>query len=326
MVSRVPPADVVVIGDGLIGLSTALELGRAGASCVVLGTMNPGAASTAAAGLLVPWGTNLAEPARPFFEWALSLYSDFVSGIRSYDPGLRIIEGLIERVGEHESLHQHGGAIDNVRLLAAVRHAAADCPGVSTVRAKAVAIDPRDADVRVMSADGTQYRAKSVVVAAGAWASQLEGLPRPLPVRPLKGQMIALGASLLSRPVMGDDVYLVPRGSETLVGATVEERGFDITVTDDAIANLHDAAGRLFPELRDAPLTRSWAGSRPASPDMLPILGPDPQAASVVYACGHSKNGILLAPATARVVADWCLGKPTRPITAPFSIARFLLN
>lgn len=336
MVSRVSgvsasrATDVVVIGDGLIGLSTALELGRAGASCVVLGTPQPGAASAAAAGLLVPWGTALPEPARAFFDWGLSLYAGFVAGLQPYDDTLRIIKGLVERTGAedtlHETLHEQGGAIDNVRLLAAVRRAVASHSLISTVPAMATAVEAQSGGVRVTTSDGHTQLAAHVVVAAGAWAAQIAGLPRPLPVRPLKGQMIALGAALLSRPVMGDNVYLVPRGNETLVGATVEEKGFDLTVTDDAVQELREGAARLYPALRDATLARSWAGSRPASPDMLPILGPDPALPSLLYACGHSKNGILLAPATARVIADWCAGKPTPAIVAPFSIGRFVHN
>jgi glycine oxidase len=149
------------------------------------------------------------------------------------------------------------------------------------------------------------------------------GLPRPLPVRPLKGQMIALGATVLSRSVMGDDVYLIPRGNETLVGATVEEAGFDVSVTSDAVASLRASAVALYPELADARVTRSWAGIRPATPDMMPILGADPDLPALIYACGHSKNGVLLTPATSVAVAALCLDRPTPTSIAPFSIERF---
>jgi len=315
--------DVVVIGDGLIGLSTALALGRAGASCTVIGTTRSGAASAAAAGLLVPWSTTLADEARPLFAWALSLYPEFVASLRQYDDDLRIIEGLDERVGGQTRFRADEGAIDNVRLLAAVRRAAGDCSSVSIVEATVSAIEPRTGGIAVRASGQPDIEAGRIVLAAGAWSAQIEGLPRVVPVRPLKGQMIALGAAPLKHPVMGDDVYLVPRGKETLVGATVEEAGFDVTVTAEAIAALRTGAVELCPDLRGAPVTRSWAGSRPASPDLLPILGPDPDLPSLLYACGHSKNGILLAPATARAMADWCAGKATPEMLRPFGIGRF---
>ena len=109
-----------------------------------------------------------------------------------------------------------------------------------------------------------------MILAAGAWASRIDGLPRPLPVGPLKGQMIALGGTLLRHAVMGSDVYLVPRGNETLVGATVEQAGFDTADDRTAIDALRAAAAALCPALAATEVTRAWAGIRPATPDMLP--------------------------------------------------------
>jgi glycine/D-amino acid oxidase-like deaminating enzyme len=122
---------------------------------------------------------------------------------------------------------------------------------------------------------------------------------------------------------MGEDVYLVPRDSETLVGATVEDVGFDLTVSDDATRSLRAAAARLEPSLSGAGVSRAWTGLRPATPDLLPILGRDPDTPRLLYACGHSKNGVLLAPATAAALATLCEGANPAVSLEAFSIARF---
>jgi glycine oxidase len=315
--------DVVVIGDGLIGLSTALELGRAGVRCIVLGAERAGAASRAAAGLLVPTIGDLAAEARPFFAASMEAYPDFVGRLRNVDPGLRIIQGVVERTADGDRVHPHDGAIDNVRLTDAVAGALRAHASAKVVADPAIELRASRDQVVVETASGRQIEGARVIVAAGAWAPQIRGLPRPLPVTPLKGQMLALGAAPLDRAIMGDEVYLVPRGQETLVGATVEHAGFDAEVRDEAIAFLHANALALCPELRGAEITRRWAGTRPATPDMLPILGRDPDAPAVLYACGHWKNGILLAPATAALMADLVLHGESSLAWAPFSISRF---
>jgi glycine/D-amino acid oxidase-like deaminating enzyme len=162
------------------------------------------------------------------------------------------------------------------------------------------------------------------VLAAGAWSSAIEGLPRALPVTPLKGQMLAVRSTCLRRSIAGDDVYLVPRGDEIVIGATVEEAGFDLSIDESAIQRLRAAAVELCPVLADAPIVRRWAGIRPATPDRLPIIGPDPFERALIYACGHSKNGILLAPETAAIVARLALGDPAERDISRFSVTRFM--
>lgn len=316
-------SDVLIIGDGLIGLSTALALGRAGSECTVVGITLNGAASAAAAGLLVPSIGDLSDEERAFFYWGLDQYPAFIESLRTYDPELGLIDGIVERGASGDSLLERDGAIDNVRLLRAVRAAVRDCGSISTEHALIAVIERQGDLLAAVTTDGERRFARRVVLAAGAWASKIGGLPRSVPVRPLKGQMIALGASPLTRSMMGEDVYLVPRGTETLVGATVEEKGFDTTVTPEAVESLRAGAVRLCPELANAPITRSWAGVRPATPDMLPILGPDPSLPQLIYACGHAKNGILLAPGTAFAVRSWVRGEPPPRGVQQFSIARF---
>ena len=318
---------VLIIGDGVIGLSTAYALGRAGADCIVVGAWNPGIASLAAAGLLLPDLDALPPAVRPFFAASLDAYPAFIDGLRSFDPSLRLIEGLTEITsqtpapGHH---HPRDGAIDNVKLTHALRAAASSAPSVSIIGDDpVVGVDLTGTRAFVTTRSGRRIAAERIVVAAGAWAPQIAGLPRALPVHPLKGQMLALAASPLDVPVVGDDVYLVPRGNETLVGATVEHAGFDLTINPDAIARLREAAIRVVPALADAAITRSWAGTRPATPDMFPILGAEPSDSRLIYACGHAKNGILLAPATGDLVRRLAVGaEPSVDISA-FRATRF---
>lgn len=328
MVSLKPPrigADLVVIGDGLIGLSTALALVAERANVLLVGKPEDGAASTAAAGLLIPAFDRLPASAHAFFQDSLDRYPGFVESLREHDPELAILEGVVERRDGGELLREHDAAIDNVRLVAALRTAVAvsGFGRMSLVRDNVSELEISANGISGRTRGGREITGNQVVLAAGAWTPAIRGLPRPLPVRPLKGQMIALGARVLDRAMMNDEVYLVPRGAETLVGATVEEAGFDLTVTSGAVESLRSAAVALCPDLARADVTRSWAGTRPATPDMLPIIGPDPDHPHVVYACGHSKNGVLLAPATAAAVVEFLRRGPTPVPMDAFSIARF---
>jgi glycine/D-amino acid oxidase-like deaminating enzyme len=170
------------------------------------------------------------------------------------------------------------------------------------------------------------YEAPRAVLAAGAWVGGLEGLPRALPIEPLRGQMLAVGATDRPRPrhvVYGADAYLVPRGERVLVGATQERVGFDSSTTASALTALRAGAATLWPGIEGAPMTSSWAGLRPVTPDLLPILGPDPEYPSLVYACGHSRSGILMAPLTAECVADLIVGRDPPADLSPFRVERF---
>jgi glycine/D-amino acid oxidase-like deaminating enzyme len=315
-------ADCVVIGDGLIGLSTALELSLHAKICII-GGPSKGIASTAAAGLLIPALERLPAAARPFYTDSLRRFPALLDTLRRFDPDLRFIPGMVDRTGGNEITREQDGAVDNVRLLGALRAAVGASPNVTIIEDLVDRIEPRAGGIAAHTGQGRQVFARCAVLAAGAWSPSIAGLPRPLPVRPLKGQMIALRTALLSQAVMGDDVYLVPRDGETLIGATVEEAGFDVSVTEEAIVSLRASAVALFPELATAELTRAWAGIRPATPDMLPILGADPDLPALIYACGHSKNGVLLTPGTAAAIAAECLGEPTPTSIDPFSVTRF---
>ena len=303
--ARFQRCDVAIIGGGVIGLSTAFELGRAGADCRLYGAVRHEAASGAAAGLLAPSIGNLSRIVQSFFTASLARYPEFLADLRAFEPELSLIEGLLDvsthardrelRSGTHLSpdqvaaldpavlapngavFHPRDGAVDNRLLVRALRRAVGSLPAVTIVDDDPVAtIDLSGDTVALRTRGGGRVDASRVVLAAGAWSSTIDGLPRHLPVRPLKGQMLAVGGVPLRYAVMGDDIYLVPRASEIAIGATVEEAGFDVAVNPGAIEALRQSAIRICPALRDAPVLRTWAGIRPATPDMLPILGLEP--------------------------------------------------
>ena len=336
----------------MIGLSTALELGRAGAKCYLYGALHHGTASGAAAGLLAPSIGNLPTPVQKFFAASLARYPEFVSDLRAFEPKLKLIEGLLDvstqtaerdaRVGERLSreeveakdpavfaphgavFHPRDAAIDNRLLVYALRRAVASFLSVTMVDDDPVTmIDLSGSTAALRTRDGARIEADRIVLAAGAWSATIEGLPRPVPVRPLKGQMLAVAGPPLRHAVMGDEMYLVPRDGEIAVGATVEEAEFDLTIDPNAIERLRQAAIGVCPSLRDAAVLRTWAGIRPATPDMLPILGAEPNDERLIYACGHSKNGILLAPATAVAIADLVQDRLPRFDLTPFRADRF---
>jgi glycine oxidase len=177
--------------------------------------------------------------------------------------------------------------------------------------------------------DGTDIPADSVVLAAGAWSRAVEGLPSALrpPVRPVKGQLVALRmdaqAPLVRHVVRSPNVYLVPRHDGRLIlGATSEEKAFDRTLTAGGVLALLEAAWRLVPAIEELPIDEMWAGHRPSSRDDAPILGPTP-IDGLVYATGHSRNGILLAPVTADAIARLVLDGAVDPAIAAFGIDRF---
>lgn len=178
----------------------------------------------------------------------------------------------------------------------------------------------------VVLGDGRRVSAPAVLLAAGAWSGEIQGLPRALPVSPVRGQMIALETSPpLIRHVLGSErCYVVPRSSgRIVVGSTSEHAGFRQEVTAIAVRGLIDAVLAVLPELASAPLVETWAGFRPATPDDLPVMGPDPEIQGLHYATGHYRNGILLAPITAELASASVLGEPPTLDLSPFAPDRF---
>ena len=177
-------------------------------------------------------------------------------------------------------------------------------------------------------AGGERVLARRIVVAAGAWTGALGGLPGTarLPVRPVKGQIMRLcdpaGPGLLERIVRFEGGYLVPRGDGRYVlGATMEERGFDTSVTAGGLYELLRDAGEVVPGIHELIVEETAAGLRPATPDNAPVLGRCDELEGLHWATGHHRNGILLAPVTAQLVAGALDGEDVVP--AAFAARRF---
>jgi glycine oxidase len=250
---------------------------------------------------------------------------------RELEPELAadVVQGLV--VGRDHRV--------NNRLLAQALAAAAARAG-ATIRTgtpvgSVVATGDQVSGVRLTS--GQVVEAGQVVVAAGAWGSELEGLPQALPVYPVKGQMLAIdararqngrtGRAAIERVLYGQGAYLIPReDGRVLVGATVEEVGFRSGPTPRGVGWLIEKASRLVPALADLPLVETWAGFRPATPDHLPIVGAEPQLQGLYYATGHFRNGILLAAVTAQLLSDLLIEGTVPPLLAPFGIGRLRPN
>jgi glycine oxidase len=199
--------------------------------------------------------------------------------------------------------------VNNQRLVVAYAQAAVAAGVVLRAGAAVTRVSVERGHARGVVADGELWEADAVVLAAGAWTGELiASFGARLPVEPKRGQMLALGhvPSVLTHCVHADDVYLVPRPSgELLVGATVERVGFQRGVTARGIGGLLAAAIELCPALGALPISRTWSGFRPWAPDSLPVLGPWPDVEGLWVSTGHYRNGILLAPVTARLMAAW---------------------
>jgi glycine oxidase len=165
-----------------------------------------------------------------------------------------------------------------------------------------------------------------VVLAAGCWSGKLRGLPRRLPVRPVRGQILRLASDRLpTDPVLADHGgrYLVPLAGGALAGSTMDESGFEAEVTEAGRASIRGAVRGLCPDAGEAAVAEGWAGLRPVSDDGAPIIGPDPELKGLFYATGYGRSGILLSPLLAEFVADLALGREPDIRWRALSIERF---
>jgi glycine oxidase len=337
--------DVIVAGAGIIGMSLALELRERGATVLVLDRAEPGSeASSAAAGMLAPADPETPEALRPLAMESARLFAAFVQRVESAAgiqvdfrrvgtialipertapreyrglsaAELQLVEPSIHR-SEHSAYFIREDSVDP-HLLTRAALAAARTLGVE-VRGHTTVIEIRASNnaVEVVTHADT-FSASSAVDCRGAWSGA--------PVRPRKGQMFYVlpEATLLQHVLRTPEVYIVPRSSgKILIGATVEDVGFDKSVDPSAIHGLQSAAAKYLPALSSAPITQSWAGLRPGTPDDLPIIGPT-DIPRVFVATGHFRNGILLAPVTAQIVADLVNGRPSPLDIRAFSPDRF---
>jgi glycine oxidase len=163
-----------------------------------------------------------------------------------------------------------------------------------------------------------------VVVAAGPWSAELAPMGEGPPVRPVKGQILELRTrpgtpAPFERVLRTPRCYLVARGDGRVVlGATVEEQGFDTAVTADGVFRLLEAAWEVLPEVGELEFVGARAGLRPGTPDNAPVVGPDPDLPGLIWATGHWRNGVLLAPLTGEVVAALLTGETLPKGSDPF--------
>lgn len=218
--------------------------------------------------------------------------------------------------------------VDNRLLVEALAVAFQKKGGVLRENAEVRAIEATQGGVGLVLGEGEKISAEKVILAAGAWSRAIDGIERALrpAVRPVKGQMIQLRMEPpfeLKHVVWGRRAYLTPKSSgRLLLGATVEERGFDTTVTAGGLYTLLEAGWRLVPGIYDLEVTETWAGLRPGSRDNEPILG-DAGVPGVIYATGHFRNGILQIPITASEISKMILTGETSAWLKPFSPQRF---
>ena len=335
--------DAVVVGAGLVGLATAAALAERRTKVLLLYSNRRGEASPAAAGLLAPSVGALGDDAAQRFAVAArDRYPEYLAHLRERTgvdvplnrlgalelalaeseldaapfrappPGAERLSPAETRALEPELAHAHGavfhphdGAVNNLVLLRALKTLLGRHP-YATARDDAVERIKRDGDdAIVVTRAGRKYRCGSVVLAAGVWTPELGGLPRPLPVEPLRGQLMSLAGSPLRHVAFGAGGYVVPRGDgRTLVGATSERVAFDAGTTEEGLAQVRATGAAICPALAARPRLNAWSGLRPLTPDRLPILGRDPAFPALVYACGHARNGVLLAPLTGDAIAD----------------------
>jgi glycine oxidase len=257
------------------------------------------------------------------FHRDLGLESEWLRGreCRDLEPGL----ATAVRAGAHVPSE---ASVDPRRVVAALL-AALEAGGVDVHSGADVVRAARGSGSwRLDTADRRSFGCESVVVAAGCWSGQARWMPAGTPpVRPVKGEILTLrgspGEPVCERIVSGERVYMLPRAEGRLiVGATVEERGFDTAVTAGGVHELLREAYRLIPEIAELELVEATAGLRPGTPDNAPLIGPGAEE-GLLIATGHFRNGVLQAPATADCVAALLAGEAPPIDLQRFSPQRF---
>jgi glycine oxidase len=258
------------------------------------------------------------------FQKSLGLPLDWLTAaeVRRREPHLAsTISGAIFSPQDHQ--------VDNRSVAVALRGAALKAGVTLNENNPVERIVTTDSRVTGVVSGGQTVAADIVILAAGAWSRGIAGLPASSlpPVRPVKGQMLALRmdpqAPLLTHVVWAPGAYLVPRkDGRLLIGATVEENGFDPHLTAGGQLALLEATWRALPGIEELPIHEQWVGFRPGSRDDAPIIG-ESSLPGLVYATGHYRNGILLTPITADAVASLVMEGKADPRVANFSFARF---
>lgn len=351
--------ELLVVGGGIAGLSAAIAAADRRMRVIVLDQPRPGAASRAAAGMLAPSLHGLPPAALPDALAARDHFPAWLAMLEARGGGAVPLnrEGILELAASGEELaallaragpaaealdpgqltrlepvlapgagallHPGDGAVDNVALMSALVAVAGRERRIRLLHAEVASVELGQGGVTAATRGGGHLRAGAMILASGAWAGALPGLPRALPVQPVGGQLLLLAGAPLRHVVHGGGGYLVPRGGSTLVGATTEPHGFAARETVEGRDWLLGVVRRAAPSLGATEVTEHWAGLRPATPDGLPILGADPGNGSLHYACGFGRNGILLAPWAAERIVAALAGEGDAAGLASFRADRF---
>lgn len=353
----------IIIGGGVVGLLTALELARAGCRVTLFERGETGRESSWAGGGIVsplfPW--RYLDSVTRLANWSQAAYPGLapeIAAATGIDPeytGSGLILVAPDEVGTACAwAERHGRALHTIDAAAFRRLEPAAAtpvdgalwmPTVGQVRnprlVKALRawVEQFGVTLRVgtpvrrllqdhgrcrgVHSDAGDLRADAVVVCAGAWSQGLlADLPSPPAIEPVRGQMLLFRAppGSITRMVLEQNRYVIPRrDGRTLFGSTIEHTGFDKRTTDAARDELYAIATARFPVLRDCPVEAHWAGLRPSSPAGVPYIGPHPTIDGLFVNAGHYRNGIVLGPASARLVADLVLGR--EPIVDPAAYA-----
>ena len=326
---RVPQSDVLIAGGGIIGLFLALELAARGAQVTVLERDTAmSQASAAAAGMLAAGDPFNPQKISDLAKFSIEIYPELLAHIESLS-GISVpfqTSTTVQYLSGGSSILLQEHSLDPRQLAAAL---------LAAVRASSIDLREHTGDLEVADApdliyirdaSGAEFSAPELVHCNGAWFRGQNA------VSPRKGQMLRVQLPApLTEVHRSEHIYIVPRtlgphAGTALIGATIEDAGFDTTTHPADLASLRARAAELLPALGSeaaAPQLEAWAGLRPYTRDGLPLLGALPFSPREFAATGHFRNGILLAPATARVMADLLEGKsPTIDLT-PFSPARF---
>jgi glycine oxidase len=341
-------ADAAIAGAGIIGLAAALELASAGRRVTVFERGQAMRESSwAAAGMLAAADPENPETLRPLSRLSISLYPEFLAKVERLSgkaipirstqtlQGAHALPAGMEQLSEKAVQAiapgvQPGGLkfflLDEQSLdprdIARALPDATRAAGVALLEDTAVTgITAAPAAVRIQTTRG-EWTADYFINACGAWAAPLADVP----IAPRKGQMLLVHSpEPLAVTLRTPHLYLVPRGDgRIIIGATVENAGYDKHICPAAIAALRNAAAELWPPIREARILDTWAGLRPATSDSLPVIGRDDAGPPRCWlALGHFRNGIMLAPGTARLLRQMVLDEPLSIDPAGFSAARF---
>ena len=344
--------DLIVIGGGIIGLSLAIVLRKRGARVLVVERGEPGReASYAAGGMLVDCPLETPAALQALATASARMYPEFAHELE-VESGMKVDlrdQGTILLAREEEAYKGSDLIPADIKKLEAelseglqgfyrkersVDPRALTAAALKTAKNRGVdfssgdpvtAVNLSDDHVSGVTTTKTSFLAEKVANCAGAWSGQIA--PHFFPTRPVKGQMLCLAMpsrTLLKHVIRSPKAYLIPRSDgRLLVGATVEEAGFDKRTVPETIQKLHRAALELVPKLADAKILEDWAGLRPGTPDGLPILGATATPGYYV-ATGHFRDGILLAPVTAQVMAQVIMGEKPEHDLAAFAPSRFV--